>query len=191
MKPAYKKLHFRECILILSLAALVTLSCEKRADQSSPTGEFRLFSPEVGTDSLLPQAYTCDGESATLPLAWTGVPAGTRAFALSMYHVASPEDIHWYWILYNIPASVGLLPKNVSGIGTLGNNSVNDNIGYAPPCSQGPGPKEYVFTLYALSDTMVTTISQNEVSRQVLLNSIGGITIDSASLTVIYSRDVK
>ena len=35
------------------------------------------------------------------------------------------------WILYNIPADIHSLPKNVTGIGTLGNNSVNNRVGYA------------------------------------------------------------
>jgi phosphatidylethanolamine-binding protein (PEBP) family uncharacterized protein len=107
-----------------------------------------------------------------------------------MHHEASATDIHWYWVIYNIPPSVTSLAKNVAGVGILGNNSVNGNIGYAPPCSQGPGPKKYVFTLYALSEEPVLSVSAFEVTRAVLLDAIKDITISSTTLTVVYSRQI-
>jgi len=178
-------------ILLISLCIYSLLSCNKD-DNSVKLEEsaFKLSSPEIGPDSLLPADYTCDGVSATLPLEWSGSPDNTGFFALIMHHEASPADIHWYWVVYNIPASVQNLPINVAGIGTLGNNSVNGNIGYAPPCSQGPGPKKYVFTLYALSSSVSLSIPNSEVSRDVLLDSIKNITLASATLTVIYSRNL-
>jgi phosphatidylethanolamine-binding protein (PEBP) family uncharacterized protein len=100
---------------------------------------FALSSPEVVEGGALPSEYTCDGASATLPLAWSGAPAGTKGFAVIMHHVAGPGDTHWYWVLYDIPADVTNLSKNSVGIGTLGTNSVNGKAAYTPPCSKGPG----------------------------------------------------
>lgn len=148
-----------------------------------------MSSSEIGPNSLLPSDYTCDGESATLPLEWSGYPKETRYYALIMHHVASSTDIHWYWILYNIPATVQNLPKNVSGIGTLGTNSINDKMEYSPPCSQGPGGKAYIFTLYALSEMVTTNVASDEVNQEILLTAIEGITISSTSMTVWYSRN--
>ena len=116
----------------------------------SQAGGFVLRSSEVAEGGMLPKEFTGDGSSATLPLQWSGAPAGTRSFALIMHHEA-PDGIKWYWVLYNIPAEVSSLDKNVKGIGTLGNNSVNRDPGYAPPHSKGPGPKTYTLTVYALS----------------------------------------
>ena len=53
------------------------------------------------------------------------IPDETEYFALIMHHEAAPDDIHWYWIIYNIPSTINSLAKNVSGVGILGNNSVN------------------------------------------------------------------
>ena len=89
------------------------------------TSGFTLTSADVADGGRLPVEYTCDGKGSTLPLAWTGAPAGTKSFAVIMHHVASPDEIHWYWVLYNIPADVTLLPQSASGIGTLGNNINN------------------------------------------------------------------
>lgn len=170
------------------LSFIIILSCNKNENSDNQESGFSLSSPEIKADSLLPIDYTCDGVSATLPLEWSGEPEGTVAFALIMHHEASPTDIHWYWVLYYIPASVHGLSKNVSGIGILGTNSVNDKNEYAPPCSQGPGIKAYTYTVYALSSNPVINVPQVEVTRQVLLDAIDEITLSSAKMTVYYSR---
>jgi hypothetical protein len=94
-----------------------------------------------------------------------------------MHHEASPTDIHWYWVLYNIPAGVNSLSRNVSGIGILGTNSVNDQTRYSPPCSQGPGIKAYTYTVYALSQNPSFSVPPDQVTCEALLNAISGITI--------------
>ena len=104
-----------------------------------------------------------------------------------MHHVA-PDTIHWYWVLYNIPADITSLAKNTTGIGTLGNNSVNGNTAYAPPCSQGPGDKIYIYTVYALSAQPQFSVPASQVSRDVLLEAIQNITLASAKLHVVYAR---
>ena len=87
-----------------------------------------------------------------------------------------------------IPASVTSLPKNVVGVGTLGTNRVNGKQAYTPPCSKGPGPKEHIYTVYALSAEPQFSVPASQVDRVVLLDAIKDITLDSAELHVIYSR---
>lgn len=177
---------------LISLCIYSLSGCNKENDSiNEEESVFKLSSSEIGPDSLLPAEYTCDGNSSTLPLGWSGFPDNTACFALIMHHEASPTDIHWYWVVYNISPTVHSLPKNMTGIGILGNNSVNDEIGYAPPCSQGPGPKKYIYTVYALSDAVSLSVPEAEVSRAVLLNAIKNITLANATLTVIYSRKIN
>jgi formylglycine-generating enzyme required for sulfatase activity/phosphatidylethanolamine-binding protein (PEBP) family uncharacterized protein len=172
-----------------SAAAAASTALAPAASPASPSGGFVLRSPEVVEGGNLPKDYTGDGSSATLPLAWSGAPAGTRSFALIMHHIPGPGTSKWYWVLYNIPANVSSLPKNVQGIGTLGNNSVNNIVGYAPPHSKGPGPKKYTYTLYALSAAPKITVAAEKVSRDVLLAAMKGSILSSAELNVIYTRD--
>jgi len=167
--------------LALSLLVLPSLG----ADASAAT--FVLRSPEVTDGGTLPKDYTGDGTSSTLPLEWSGAPAGTKGYALIMHHHA-PDGIKWYWILYNIPADVQSLPKNVKGVGTLGGNSVNNRGGYAPPHSKGPGPKTYIYTVYALSAAPDLTVPALKVSREVLLAAMKDKILASAELKVVYSR---
>ena len=148
-----------------------------------------LRSPEVAEGGTLPKEFTGDGRSATLPLEWSGAPAGTRSFAVIMHHIPGPGTTKWYWVLYNIPADVTSLPKNVKGIGTLGNNSVNRDVGYAPPHSKGPGAKKYTYTVYALSAPPKISVPPEEVSRDVLLAAMKDSILASAELNVTYTRD--
>ena len=152
-----------------------------------PMSSFILDSPAVSNGGALPVEFTGDGASATLPLEWTGAPAGAQSYALIMHHEA-PDQTKWYWILYDLPAETHSLPKNVKGIGTLGNNSVNRRTEYAPPHSKGPGAKTYVLTVYALSAPPQITVPPAEVNREVLLAAMKHKVLATAELSVSYSR---
>ena len=67
----------------------------------------------------------------------------------------------------------GILGKNFKG-----------SLGYTPPCSQGPGQKEYTFTLYAVS----APVTQTGLTGPELLNQITGKILGTAKLTVYYTR---
>jgi len=133
--------------------------------------------------------YTGDGTGATLPLHWTGAPAGTKSYALLMHHL-DPEGVtKSYWILYNIPATVTSLPKNVKDIGTLG-ASFKGIVGYEPPHSKGPGPKTYVLTLYALSAAPEITGPASRVTYDVVLAAMQGRILASTDLSVVSTRNL-
>ncbi|MCX6984708.1 MAG: YbhB/YbcL family Raf kinase inhibitor-like protein, partial [Lentisphaerae bacterium] len=149
---------------------------------------FALSSPEVVDGGILPKDYTGDGSSATLPLEWAGAPEGTRSYAVIMHHVDPEGKTKWYWVLYGIPADVQSLPKNVKNVGTLGNNSVNQRTEYAPPHSKGPGPKTYIYTVYALSEALQISVNPEQVSREVLLAAMKDKILASVELHVVYSR---
>ena len=152
-----------------------------------PFGNFILRSSEVTNGGALPVEFTGDGVAATLPLEWSGAPAETKSYALIMHHEA-PDQTKWYWILYNIPADIQKLPKNVQRIGTLGNNSVNHRCEYAPPHSKGPGAKTYIYTVYALSGTSQIAVPPVEVNRDILLVAMKDKILATAELSVTYAR---
>ena len=175
-------------IIILILIVFLFVSCEKNEEDQLTSLGFELTSSEIGDDQLLPTEYTCDGKSSTLPLNWSGVPEGTTCFALVMHHEVSDDDIHWYWIVYNISGDITSIDKNETGFGRLGTNSVNGLTEYSSPCSQGPGEKAYTYTLYALSEYLEISIPE-EVSLEILLNEMDGLIIVSCELYVYYSRE--
>lgn len=152
------------------------------------SGRFVLRSSAVTDGGALPVEFTGDGTSSTLPLEWIGAPPETRSYVVIMHHIDPQGLTKWYWTLYNIPASVHSLPKNATGIGVEGNNSVNRRLGYAPPHSKGPGAKTYILTVYALSAPLQISLPPVEVDRNVLLAAMKDIVLDSAELKFTYDR---
>lgn len=155
-----------------------------------PNATFQLTSPEVVDGGNLPMEYTGDGPGSTLPLEWKGVPDGTKSFVLIMDHEAPGGEMKSYWNIWDIPATLLAIPKNAKGIGQLG-KSFRGEIGYEPPHSQGPGPKIYVITLYALSQPVSLNRPAKDVTREVLLEAMKDKVLASASLHVVYNRGDK
>lgn len=147
----------------------------------------RLTSPAVADGGALPPEFNGDGEGATLPLAWTGAPAGTKSYALIMDHVDRDGVTKVYWTLHDIPGDVTSLPKNVKGVGTLGATWKRGET-YVTPHSGGGGTFTYTIRLYALSAAPTFEAGQGLVTRDALLAKIKDTTLGTADLRVTYSR---
>jgi Raf kinase inhibitor-like YbhB/YbcL family protein len=103
---------------------------------------------------MIPKDYTCDGEDISPPLAWTGVPEGTKSLAIICDDPDAPMGTWVHWVLFNIPATVHELHQNMSHAEVLDNGAkhgINDfrKFGYGGPCPPG-GTHRYYFKLYAL-----------------------------------------
>lgn len=153
---------------------------------------FAVSSSAVKADGFLMSDFTGDGRGVSMPLAWTKVPAGTKYFALNLWHVphpsSEPNKVKSYWVIYNIPADVRQLPENVKGLGIDGYND-KDHTGYDPMKSKGPGVKKYNLTIYALSAK--PAFNTEKVKRTDLLKAIKGITLDECTLEYTYERGKK
>ena len=155
---------------------------------SATSSVFALTSSVGAAGGLLPADYTCDGTSSSPPLAWANAPSGTKEFALLMTTIPATGSIKYNWVLSGIPATATSLARNSTGVGTAGVGSDGPTAAYQAPCSQGPGAKEYIFTLYALSATPVLSVAASAVSGGDLSNAIASVTLKSASLTLNYTR---
>ncbi len=99
------------------------------------------------------------GEDRSPQLSFTGAPAGTKSFAVTMYDPDAPTGSGWWhWAVYDIPASFTSLPANAGdpdsrllpeGAVTLPNElRLERYLGAAPP--SGHGEHRYFFTVSAL-----------------------------------------
>ena len=149
---------------------------------------FALTSSVGAAGGLLPADFTCDGSSSSPPLSWANAPAGTKEFAVLMTTVPTPGTIKYNWVLSGIPANVTSLIRNSAGVGIAGVGSDGPTAAYQAPCSQGPGQKEYVFTLYALSASPVLPVAANAVTGAALNNALTSITLASSALNLNYAR---
>ena len=151
------------------------------------SGNFILTSPAIKNGEELPKEFNGDGEGATLPLSWKGAPEGTKSYALVMDHLAKGDEMKVYWVIWDIPASTTSLPKNVRGVGKLG-ETWKRGESYVTPHSAGGGTKKYTLTVYALSDVPKLDPEKTAVTRDVLLKEIKDLILDSASLDVNYTK---
>jgi len=155
----------------------------ERPDQPrSSDGKFLLTSPVVEDMKELPQEFTGDGEAATPPLAWTGVPAATKSYALIMDHADKEGNMKWYWTQYDIPSGTTSLAKNAHDIGKMG-TGFKGEVGYEPPMSKGAGSRTYVITMYALNEPLNVA---GKPGREELLAAMKGKMIASSSLRVVH-----
>ncbi|MFD5541628.1 YbhB/YbcL family Raf kinase inhibitor-like protein [Streptomyces sp. NPDC127079] len=116
---------------------------------------FTLKSNDVQDGAVLPIAQISSriGGTDTSPhLSWSGFPAGTKSFAVTVYDPYAPTTSgFWHWALADIPASVTELPTGAgddSGSGLpegawqLANDAgLKRYVGAAPP----PGTGEHVY----------------------------------------------
>jgi phosphatidylethanolamine-binding protein (PEBP) family uncharacterized protein len=155
-----------------------------------PRGGFTLASPAFEAGGKMPAEFTGDGEGVSPPLRWSGAPAATKFYALSLWHKPKPDgdEIKSYWVITNIPSAVTSLEKNSKGVGKDGYNDKR-RTGYDPMNSKGPGPKEYHITLYALSAE--PKFNTDRVTRAELLTAIKDITLAETTLSYTYERRGK
>jgi phosphatidylethanolamine-binding protein (PEBP) family uncharacterized protein len=176
--------------ICLFFITCILFSCAKEESVSpiSPATSFEAYSSTFSANGEFPLKYTCDGASISPALAWKNPPAGTKGYAITMHHIPPTGDKHVYMCVYNIASSVMNFPENSTTIGLWGINTVNGKNTYTPPCSQGPGAKIYVITVYALSEQPTITLAANKITMDVLLDAISTKTLAKSVLSVSYTR---
>jgi phosphatidylethanolamine-binding protein (PEBP) family uncharacterized protein len=161
------------------------VAAAKPADKNTT---FKLTSPAVKDGEKLPVEFTGDGASASLPLAWTGVPKGTQSLVLIMHHLDPEGKTKIYWLMFDIDPKTTSVAKNVTDFGKMGVSTVHNRVEYAPPHSKGPGEKKYVLTLFALSAKPDLSKAESPITVDPVLAAIKGKVLAAADLTVIYTR---
>lgn len=98
-----------------------------------------------------------DGGNASPDLQWSGAPAGTKSYAVTVYDPDAPTTVGFvHWVLFNIPGDARKLERDAGSrkdAGVGGTHGHNDYGfagfgGAAPP--PGDPPHHYHLTVYAL-----------------------------------------
>ena len=126
---------------------------------TAATSVLVVSSPACAASGVIPDRYTCAGEDASPPLAWRGVPRGTKTLALVVDDPDAPSGTFTHWIVYNISRDSSGLPENSPDVPQLAvkySQAINDfgHLGYNGPCPPPGTPHHYHFKLYALAATL-------------------------------------
>lgn len=138
---------------------------------------------------MIPAKYTCDGNDLSAPLAWTGIPEGTKSIAVISDDPDAPVGTWVHWVMWNIPASAVGLEEGVPTKSQLPDGSrqgVSDfgRPGYGGPCPPS-GTHRYYFKVYAL-DTMLELPSN--ARKADLVKAMKGHILAEGQLMGKYSR---
>ncbi len=160
---------------------------------------FGLTSPAIEAGGRIPDRFA-EESSISPPLAWSGVPEGTRSFALAVTDPDLPEEFGFprsfaHWLVHDIPAEARGLAEGASGAGALpqGARELNSDFitfkipgfgrGYG-----GPWPPDrahrYVFTLYALKSDRLDIDPDGDLAD--FYAAVMPVAIASATLVAVY-----
>lgn len=120
---------------------------------------FRLTSPAFEHDTPLPLRHTADGEDLSPPLAWTGVPDGTKEMVLICDDPDAETGVFTHWVVYGMPPHLDHLPEAIPDDAIIETDTVAlvqglnefDEVGWSGPSSSDErGPHRLFFRLFAL-----------------------------------------
>ncbi|MFD4466889.1 YbhB/YbcL family Raf kinase inhibitor-like protein [Rhodococcus sp. NPDC058505] len=136
------------------------------------------------------------GKDISPQLSWSGFPAETKSFAVTMFDPDAPTASgFWHWAVANVPASVTSLALNAGDEGgaglpagaiTLKNDGGGHRyLGSAPPV--GHGPHRYIFAVHALDVESVEGLTADATPAFLGFNLFGHA-IARATLTATFGH---
>jgi Raf kinase inhibitor-like YbhB/YbcL family protein len=156
---------------------------------SNAIAAMTLSSPDLAEGQSMPAPYVCSDDAhlgKSPPLAWSGAPAATTSFAVSVVDPDASGFVHW--VLLNIPAATVALPAGASPGGALPSGAIeteNDfgKTGYGGPCPPPGKTHHYVITVYALKDP-----APQGSAGSALLAKLNSGAIAKGTITVTFAR---
>ena len=146
---------FRLASILLATEILLNL-------MGSAAMAMTLTSPAFKPNGQIPSKYTCEGDDISPPLAWNGVPDGTKSLVLIIDDPDAPDPkapqrVWVHWVVYNIPPDAKSLSENASKTGLAQDTVIGLNdfkkTAYGGPCPP-IGRHRYFHKLYALDSTL-------------------------------------
>jgi Raf kinase inhibitor-like YbhB/YbcL family protein len=140
----------------------------------------------------IPSKYTCEGDDVSPPLAFGGVPEGTKSLALLIDDPDAPDPkapkrVWAHWLVYNLPPDSQGLPENASRTGlpkgAVTGLSDRKQASYHGPCPP-IGRHRYFHKLYALD----TTLPPNALTKAELEAAMKGHILAQAELMATYQK---
>jgi Raf kinase inhibitor-like YbhB/YbcL family protein len=140
----------------------------------------------------IPSKYTCEGDDVSPPLAFGGVPEGTKSLAFLIDDPDAPDPkapkrVWAHWLVYNLPPDSQGLPEDASRTGlpkgAVTGLSDRQQASYHGPCPP-IGRHRYFHKLYALD----TTLPPKALTKAELEAAMKGHVLAQAELMATYQK---
>jgi len=186
--------------MIGSIALLgVTLAAAVASPADAEAARFVLTSSDFaeGDRIALQQAFNgfgSPGGNLSPALSWSGAPAATRGFALTVFDPDAPGGGFWHWLAIDIPPRTTALANGAGdargrGMPAGSRQARNDfgQAGYGGPCPPpGDRPHHYRFTLFAVDVDRLPIAA--DAKPAAIADALRAHTLAETTLTGLYAR---
>jgi len=184
----------------IALCAAILLALAPFAGSQAQAKGLKVTSPDMKAGGKIANeqvfaGFGCTGGNVSPALNWSGAPAKTKSFAVTVYDPDAPTGSGWWhWVIFNIPASAKGLAKNAGDLkanlapqGSVQSRTDFGMAGWGGPCPpQGDKPHRYIFSVYALD---VDKIDANaDVSAAFIGFNLHFHTLAKGTLMARYGR---
>jgi len=156
-----------------------------RAGLPSGIKHFSLTSTDLRAGKPIPQQFWGCADGGISPeLSWSGAPAATRSYAVTIFDVDAPTGSgFWHWVAWDVPSATTSLPTDaVLPAGAVDGTNDGGGLGYTGPCPPaGDVTHHYRITVVALD---VPSLGLSAATRGAVAGfNVGQHAIASASFT--------
>lgn len=180
-----RRARLRTVVLLLAFGMLVITDARTAM-------ALTLTSSAFGPGDKIPAKFTCEGDDLSPPLAFAGVPDGTKSLVLIVDDPDAPDPkapkrVWVHWLVYNLPPDSDGLSENASskGLPSGAVTGANDRkkASYHGPCPP-IGRHRYFLKLYALD----TVLPAEVLTKPELEAAMTGHVLAQAELIGTYQK---
>jgi hypothetical protein len=163
---------------------------------ATPSFAMELTSTDVTDGGTFDAKFVCakySGGSISPQLSWSGVPAGAKSLAVTMFDPDAGTTGFWHWVAVDLPVTATGLDQNAGAAGgaamptgttPLPNGAKHAN--YDGPCPPAGAPHHYQITVWALPD------AKADVTADMKAADVGAWldknAIDKARITPLFGK---
>jgi Raf kinase inhibitor-like YbhB/YbcL family protein len=150
----------------------------------------------IGSEHVI-TGFGCTGGNTSPALSWSGAPAGTKSFAVSMFDPDAPTGSgFWHWVVFNIPPGTtsfakgaGNLKKKLMPKGAIQSRTDFGTPGYGGPCPPaGDKPHRYQITVFAVDVDKLPFAKNKDASAAMVGFDLHFHTLAKTTLTGLFGH---
>ena len=169
-------------IFLSACSRIATIDSANDTPNDTNIEQLTVTSPVFENASMIPKAYTCDGQEQLFPVLWSKVPDNTQSIAVLIEDPDAPFGTYTHLLAWNIPPSVNKLTAETRAL-TFGLNSAGKPE-YKGPCPPF-GTHHYFIKLFALD---IPNLGNEAHEKKWFLEAVNNHVIAKGELMGTYKR---